>query len=75
MKGVPMNLHSGPIKICQFGKWTDKPIFNEDSSTPQEINLGSRHKEKSSAQWLWNEKNRVQDIETQTFQETKQECR
>ena len=27
--GVPINNQFEPIKICQFFKWTEKPIFNE----------------------------------------------
>ena len=50
MDDVPINHQFGPIKICQFGKWTGKPILNEKSSTPQGLNIGSRHNEKSSAQ-------------------------
>ena len=29
MDGVPITSQSGSVKTCQFGKWTDKPIFNE----------------------------------------------
>ena len=31
MDGVPINHQFGPTKICQFGKRTGKPIFNENS--------------------------------------------
>ena len=34
MDGVPINHQFGPIEMCQFSKYTVKPIFNEKNSIP-----------------------------------------
>ena len=43
MNGVPINCQSGPIEICQLGKWTGMPVFKENLSMTQGLNISSRH--------------------------------
>ena len=42
MDGIPISCKFIPIKICQFGKWTDNPILNEKQ---QGLNIGSIYNE------------------------------
>ena len=37
MDGIPINGQSRPVIMCQFGKFTGKPMFNEKNEYPKDL--------------------------------------